>query len=48
MDTESWTCEAALTVALDAPKILMLKLVEQVAADTVLRATPGLFLSSVC
>ncbi|CAL8467924.1 g7462 [Coccomyxa elongata] len=42
VDTETWTCEAALTVALDAPKILMLKLVEQVAADTVLRATPGI------
>lgn len=48
VDTETWTCEAALTVALDAPKILMLKLVEQVAAETVLRATPGVFSSSVC
>ena len=47
VDTETWTCEAALTVALDAPKILMLKLVEQIAADTVLRATPGLSYSSL-
>ncbi|KAK9909518.1 hypothetical protein WJX75_003467 [Coccomyxa subellipsoidea] len=36
------TCEAAVTVPLDAPKLLMLKLVEQVAADTLLRATDGI------
>ncbi|BDA42135.1 hypothetical protein COCOBI_03-0200 [Coccomyxa sp. Obi] len=36
VDTKTWTCEAALTVALDAPKILMLKPVKQGAVDTVL------------
>ena len=41
VDLEARTCEAALTVPLDAPKVLMLKLVEQAAAETLLRATPG-------
>ena len=34
-------CEARVGVRLDAPKLLMLKLVEQVAAETVVKATPG-------
>ena len=41
VNIEERTCEAAVTVPLDAPKLLMLKLVEQVAADTLLRATDG-------
>lgn len=31
----------ALEVGLDAPRVLMLELAERVAADTLLRATPG-------
>lgn len=46
VDRETFTAEALLTVPLDAPKVLMLKLVEQVAADTLLRSTPGELLPS--
>lgn len=34
-------CAQALEVGLDAPRVLMLELAERVAADTLLRATPG-------
>ncbi len=40
-DEASNICEARVGVRLNAPKLLMLKLVEQVAAETVIKATPG-------
>ena len=40
-DEATHVCEARVGVRLSAPKLLMLKLVEQVAADTVVKATPG-------
>ena len=40
-DEATRVCEARVGVRLSAPKLLMLKLVEQVAADTVVKATPG-------
>lgn len=41
VDEESHACEARVAVGLGSPKLLMLKLVEQVAAETVVKATPG-------
>ena len=41
VDEESHACEARVSVGLASPKLLMLKLVEQVAAETVVKATPG-------
>ena len=35
------TLEATLTLPLGAPKLLMPELAQRVAADTMLRATPG-------
>ena len=40
-DEATNVCEARVGVRLGAPKLLMLKLVEQVAAETVVKATPG-------
>ncbi len=40
-DEATHVCKARVGVRLSAPKLLMLKLVEQVAADTVVKATPG-------
>ena len=40
-DEETHMCEAHVSVRLGAPKLLMLKLVEQVAAETIVKATPG-------
>ena len=42
-DEATHVCEARVGVRLSAPKLLMLKLVEQVAADTVVKATPGAY-----
>lgn len=47
-DEETHVCEARVSVRLGAPKLLMLKLVEQVAADTVVKATPGAPLAFIC
>ena len=41
VDKESHACEARVGIGLGLPKLLMLKLVEQVAAETVVKATPG-------
>ena len=41
VDEETHICEARVSVGLGSPKLLMLKLVEQVAAETVVKATPG-------
>ncbi len=41
VDEEACTCEASIVVALAAPRLLLLRLVEQAAADTLLRSTPG-------
>ena len=41
VDADSFTCEASIAVPLNAPKLLMLRLVEAAAADALLRATPG-------
>ena len=51
VDEESHACEARVSVGLGSPKLLMLKLVEQVAAETVVKATPGdslLCCSDIC
>ena len=41
MDEEESTCEAAIALPLDAPRVLLLRLVEQAAAEALLRVTPG-------
>lgn len=41
VDEETHICEARVSVGLGSPKLLMLKLVEQVAAETVVKAMPG-------
>lgn len=41
VDRDALTCEAAMTVPLDCPKLLMRELVEKVAAETIMRGVPG-------
>lgn len=41
VDREQLSCEAAITVPLDCPKLLMRELVEKVAAETIMRGVPG-------
>ena len=41
VDADAFACEASIAVPLNAPKLLMLRLIEQAAADSLLRATPG-------
>ena len=41
VNEDTHICEARVSVGLGSPKLLMLKLVEQVAAETVVKATPG-------
>lgn len=41
VDRDALTCEAAITVPLDCPKLLMRELVEKVAAETIMRGVPG-------
>ena len=41
VDEEECTCEASIVLPLDAPRVLLLRLAEQAAADALLRVTSG-------
>ena len=41
VEEEAGRCEAVVTLPLDYPKLLMMELVQRVAAATMIRATPG-------
>ena len=41
VDEDRLTCEAAITVPLNCPKLLMREIVEKVAAETIMRGIPG-------